>query len=164
MEEQFEAEEKMRTRHMEEQVKIKEKLLKPLDPEEIQNKEPEAPITDNTEKAVANTYNLGIGRVRPVRESLITLEPEKVMSILTNPTYDKDDIDESNENMYFRFQQAIEREMAEQDFDPQQIIEEDTTEREQLSKEIAKEMKKHWWTLKCLQNLSSNSSDLYSKV
>ena len=100
MEEQFKAEEEKKTRHMEEKEKSKEKekLPEPSDPEVIQHQEPEAPTTDNTEKAVANTYNLGIGRVTPARESLIALEPEvmsheKVMSILTNPTYYKDDID-----------------------------------------------------------------------
>ena len=134
----------MRTRHMEEQLEMEEKMrtLKPLDPKEIQKQEPEAPTTETTEKVVTDTYNLDIGRVRPERESLITLEPDKVMRILTNPIYDKEDIDESNENMYFRFQQEIERERAEQDLDPQQIIEEDTTEREQLSEELAEEMKK----------------------
>ena len=133
MEEQFKAEK--------EQGKSEEELLKSSDPEVIQHKEPEAPTTDTTEKVVADTYDLGIGRVRPVKESPITLEPEvlsqvKVMGILTDPKYDKDGFsetwDESNANMFFRFQRQIEKEMEEQNFDPnldpQQIIEEDTTE------------------------------------
>ena len=40
---------------------------------------------------------------RPEKENLIAQEPEKVMRILNNPMRDKEDIDESDENLYFRF-------------------------------------------------------------
>ena len=99
MEEQFKEEKEHKERE--------EERLKLANPEVIQDTEPEAPTTDTTEKVAADTYDLDIGRVRPVKGSQLTIKPEvlsqvKIMSIFNDPKYDKDGFcdtwDESNAN------------------------------------------------------------------
>ena len=71
------------------------------------------------------------------------------MRILNNPMRDKEDIDESEENLYFRFQRMIDEDIAEQDLDPQQIIDEDIAERKQLGQEIDEERERPIVVCRC---------------
>ena len=145
MEGQLETEEKLETLRPPQYLSEIRKALQIQQVNPTQAEVTEAPAKDNKEKVAIDTYETvpeanpteDSNAARPEMENLITQEPEKVMRILNNPMRDKEDIDESDENMYFRFQRAIDIEIAEQDFDPQQTIEEDTNEREQLGKEIA---------------------------
>ena len=67
-----------------------------------QAKEAEIPAKDTQEKEAfsrnCNQYS------ETYKETLITQEPEKIMRILHESTRDDEDINESDENMYFRFQ------------------------------------------------------------
>lgn len=79
------------------------------------------------------------GTERPKKEEQKDQEPEKVgiMIILNNPKREKEEIDESEEDMYFRFQQ---------------MIEEDIAERERLGQELDKERERPIVVCRCRSN------------
>jgi hypothetical protein len=71
-------------------------------------------IETNQDQAAIDTYDtvLAANVTEDSKGNLITKEPDKIMSILTNPMRDDEDIDESEASMYYRVQQVIDREMA----------------------------------------------------
>ena len=64
------------------------------------------------------------------------------MRILTNPNRDKEEIDESEENMFYRFQKSIEEDIAEQ---------------KRLGQELSKERERP--TIGARNNLGGNEQD-----
>ena len=125
IEEQLETEERMETlRKME--------INKALQEISQGNKtQAEAPAEDNKEKVAIDTYEtvLAAKLTEDSKGNLITQEPDKIMRVLNNPMRDNEDIDESDESLYYRFQQAIDIDMAEPEFDPQQLMEEEINKR-----------------------------------
>ena len=154
VEDQLATEEKMETRRQVamEEARLKERL------EISQGNKAEVPveIENNKDQVAVDTYDtvLAANVTEDSKGNLIiiTKEPEKVMSILTNPMRDDENIDESDASMYYRVQQAIDREMADLVDDPQQLIEEEINKRELLGKEIAEEEEKPYVVCMCRAN------------
>ena len=156
VEEQLATEEKMENRRqlaMEEaRIKEQERLETSQENRDVEPVE----LETNKDQVIVDTYDTVL-EVNVKEDSkgnlvIITKEPEKVMSILTNPMRDDENIDESDVSMYYRVQQAIDREMADLVDDPQQMMEEEINKRELLGKEIAEEEEKPYVVCMCRAN------------